>query len=80
MVAFCSSTTARAATVTPDHKGSADITCPHCGHRADYWLNAWRKVARNGGTFLSLSFKAKTEAAARPMPAQRARDADIPWK
>jgi hypothetical protein len=68
----------------PDSTGRADnIICPHCNQRGDFWLNGWNKLARDGSTFQSLSFKAKTEAPptaeATQTAAPRKRDSDVPF-
>jgi hypothetical protein len=39
-----------------DFRGSADITCPHCGNRFEAWLSGWIKGGIRG-KFLSLRFK-----------------------
>ncbi len=44
----------------PDYDGSINVE----GH--DYWVSGWRKVSKNGNTFLSLSVKRKDGTAARP--------------
>ena len=53
----------------PDLKGKADVDCPLCGQRIDFWLSAWRKVGQRAGEFLSLSFRAKTGAAGQDLDA-----------
>ena len=66
----------------PDLRGSADVSCPHCGRRGNFWLSAWTKAGRNGGKFLSLAFRTKDEAEL-PAPPPPGRDDDIddiPWK
>ncbi len=44
----------------PDYDGSINVD----GH--DYWVSGWKKVSKNGNTFLSLSVKRKDGTAARP--------------
>lgn len=44
----------------PDYDGSINVD----GH--DYWVSGWKKVSKNGNTFLSLSVKRKDGTSARP--------------
>lgn len=44
----------------PDYNGSARID----GH--DYWMSAWLKKDKNGGNYMSFSFKRKDGTAERP--------------
>lgn len=46
-----------------DYKGTADIDCPHCGARSQFWLSAWVKQGK-AGKFMSLAFKGKDGATA----------------
>jgi hypothetical protein len=64
----------------PDLKGNGSLNCPNCGQRVEFWVNAWNKIGAKAGKFLSLSFRAKTGAAAGSPSPQNPRDADIPWK
>jgi hypothetical protein len=50
-----------------DYKGTADVTCAHCGSRFQLWLSAWIKEGRKG-KFLGLSFKAKEPDSQSPTP------------
>lgn len=44
----------------PDHKGSAQVKCPHCGEVSEFWLAAWVKEAKaKGKRFFSLAFTSK---------------------
>jgi hypothetical protein len=43
----------------PEYAGSADVTCPRCTARSQFFLNSWVKAARTGAKFFSLSFKPK---------------------
>ena len=50
----------------PDHKGQAEICCPHCNRNSEHWLSAWIKTAgqnaRNPGSkFFSLAFTWKDQ-------------------
>jgi hypothetical protein len=46
----------------PDHTGSAEVKCPHCGEASEFWIAAWVKTAKNGGRkFFSLAFTSKDE-------------------
>lgn len=50
----------------PDREGSAEITCPHCNQKSDWWVNGWiKKSAKTGNRFLSLAFKLKQPKAAK---------------
>lgn len=54
----------------PDREGSAEITCPHCSQKSDWWVNGWiKKSAKTGNRFLSLAFKLKQPKAAPKQPA-----------
>jgi hypothetical protein len=44
----------------PDYDGTINVD----GH--DYWVSGWKKVSKNGNTFLSLSVKRKDGTSARP--------------
>jgi hypothetical protein len=51
----------------PDREGSAEITCPHCSQKSSWWVNGWlKKSERTGKRFLSISFKPKEAAKAKP--------------
>ena len=45
----------------PDYNGSARI------EGTDYWVNAWLRETKDGGKYMSLSFKRKDGTAARPI-------------
>jgi len=48
----------------PDHTGQAEVKCPHCGKSSQFWLAAWVKTARKGGSkFFSLAFTSKDDQA-----------------
>jgi hypothetical protein len=64
-----------------DHNGNADITCPACGVKTAYWLNAWIKTTKDGTRkFFSLSLKPKDgqKQQAPPPPKQEEGD-DVPF-
>ena len=57
--------------------------CPHCGRRAEFWVSAWKKLARNASTFCRYRSEPKiapttAEAMATATPGNL--DDDIPWK
>ena len=61
----------------PDREGSAEITCPHCHAKSDWWVNGWiKKSAKTGNRFLSLAFKLKQPKTATKQPAFEDRQAD----
>ena len=48
----------------------------------EYWVNAWKKVDKNGDTFISLSFKPKNGSAKKVesnAPLSQTLDDDIPF-
>ena len=56
----------------PDYRGNAEITCPHCSKEFKKDIGSWLKPMKDGGKFLSLSFKepyVKTEPRAQDVPA-----------
>lgn len=65
----------------PDREGSAEITCPHCNQKSDWWVNGWiKKSAKTGNRFLSLAFKVKqSKAAKQPAFEDRLADDIIPF-
>lgn len=67
----------------PDHKGSAEIICPHCGKKSEWWLAAWVRTAKNSGArFFSIAF---TDKAAQEQKQQAQnfsafdKDEDVPF-
>lgn len=46
----------------PDHKGSMETKCSHCGKNTEFWLSAWiRSTKRTGEKFFSLALTEKEE-------------------
>jgi hypothetical protein len=65
----------------PDYRGDANVVCPLCETRTEYWLSSWLKQGKKG-RFLSLAFQLKDKAkpAAQPAPAAAPNnDDDIPF-
>ena len=68
-----------------DFNAQVDIACEHCRRTTAYWLNAWKKVTKTGGKYLSLAFRAKSASAirtskdSRPPAAGADGGDDIPW-
>lgn len=66
----------------PDREGSAEITCPHCNQKSDWWVNGWiKKSAKTGNRFLSLAFKVKQPKVAKQnsFEDRMADDGNIPF-
>jgi hypothetical protein len=64
-----------------DYTAELDVQCPSCGVVSSYWVNAWRKLAKTGIKWISLSLRAKGQrpaVASRPAVAPVDND-DIPW-
>ena len=61
-----------------DYKGTADIDCPHCGARSQFWLSAWIKQGHKG-KFMSVSFKAKDGGGDRHESGPQETERDIPF-
>jgi uncharacterized protein (DUF736 family) len=57
----------------PDYDGSINVG----GH--DYWVSGWKKVSKNGNTFLSLSVKRKDGTSARPADLAKATRTHSDW-
>jgi hypothetical protein len=62
-----------------DLNGQILVECS-CGRVTDYWLNAWRKVTKTGGKYLSLSLRPKRIGEhGQTGAASAANGDDIPW-
>lgn len=63
----------------PDRNGSAEIECPDCGAKTEFWVAGWIRTAkRTGQKFMSLAFTAKEETPQAAAP-DNGYDEDIPF-
>ncbi len=65
-----------------DFNALLDVECGHCGKVTNFWVNGWKKVAKSGKKYLSLSLRPKTTAASNSHSAPpAAADDDFPdWR
>jgi len=62
-----------------DYSAQISITCPKCGATSPWWLSGWKKTARSGLKYISLSLRPKgAPHPGRTEPAASA-DEDVAW-